>query len=111
MKTWGTMRMTNKLLVAPVAGILFLVFLGIVDYVSLLKQMVALDDIFNNRFGHYRVASEIVLDLKEARTSVVDLVYSARDAMERLKDSDSVEKAKATARREMNTAIEEEMAR
>ena len=52
--------MSNKLILAPMTAIFFLLVLAYVAYNGLSGQKTALEDIFNNRFKAYQSSSEIV---------------------------------------------------
>jgi hypothetical protein len=70
MKSWlSNLNMTRKLLVSPVAAVLFLIIFGIVTYVGFFKQKEALNDIFNIRFKHYQAIAGVVIDLKYVRAN------------------------------------------
>ncbi len=75
MKQWfGNLRMTNKLLIAPAAAILFLVIFGGAVYTGFYRQNSALDDIFNNRFKTYQTTAGIIIDLKDVHATIIDIV-------------------------------------
>ncbi len=75
MKRWlNSMRMTKKLLVSPITAIIFLTVFGFVSYLGFFTQNSALDDIFNTRFGLYRVSSGIVNDMRGIHADMYKLL-------------------------------------
>jgi len=58
-KIIANLRMSIKLLFAPMAVLLFLITMAVVSYLGLTQQKEALDDIYNNRFGQYKLSAEI----------------------------------------------------
>jgi len=57
--SFANLKLTSKLLVAPAVVIIFMLVLGMVSYFSLLKQKLAIEDIFSTRFKSYAVSADI----------------------------------------------------
>lgn len=75
MKAWlGNLRLTKKLLVSPVAAILFLALFGIVTFTGLLTLKGALDDVVQKRFALYKASADVAADLKGVHANVYKLV-------------------------------------
>jgi methyl-accepting chemotaxis protein len=66
--------MTKKLLISPVAGILFLTIFGIVCYGGFFTQKAALDDIVQNRFANYKASSDVLANLRGVHANVYKIV-------------------------------------
>jgi phosphoglycerate-specific signal transduction histidine kinase len=58
-KIIANLRMSIKLLFAPMAVLFFLIIMAVVSYFGLTQQKSALDDIYNNRFSQYKLSAEI----------------------------------------------------
>ncbi|MEI7639684.1 MAG: methyl-accepting chemotaxis protein, partial [Syntrophus sp. (in: bacteria)] len=56
----NNLKMANKLILAPMTAIFFLLVVAYVSYYGLSGQKTALEDIFNNRFKTYQSSAEIV---------------------------------------------------
>jgi len=67
------MKVWHKILVAPGAALLCLLALGAMAYVVLSRQHVALDDLFNTRFGGYRIAAQSAQEVSEVHSNVYRL--------------------------------------
>lgn len=75
MKQWlGNLKMARKLLISPFTAIIFLLIFGIVSYVGFFRQKSALDDVVNNRYKHYQVSANILIDLREVHSNVYKLM-------------------------------------
>ena len=75
MKTYlSNLRMTNKLLVSPLAAIMFLVIFGLVSYMGFFREKGALDDIYQNRFKHYQSSADIIMSLREVHANIYKLI-------------------------------------
>lgn len=67
------MKLWHKMLVAPGSGILCLLALGTMAYVVLNGQHDTLDDLFNNRFGDYKLAAQSAQETSEVHANVYRL--------------------------------------
>ncbi|MFA6412800.1 MAG: methyl-accepting chemotaxis protein [Syntrophales bacterium] len=56
----NNLKMANKLILAPMTAVFFLLVVAYVSYYGLSGQKTALEDIFNNRFKAYQSSAEIV---------------------------------------------------
>ncbi len=75
MKTYlSNLRMTNKLFVAPVTAMVFLLIFGIVSYMGFFKQKSTLDDIYNNRFKYYQSSADIIMNLRQVHANVYKII-------------------------------------
>ncbi|MCX5804531.1 MAG: methyl-accepting chemotaxis protein [Proteobacteria bacterium] len=75
MKQWlGNLKMTTKLLVSPGTAVAFLVIFGIVSTFGFFKQKSVLDDIYNNRFNHYKISAGIIADLRDVHANIYKLM-------------------------------------
>lgn len=68
------LRLSRKLLVAPATVAIFMLLLGVVSYLGLLKQSTALDDIFHNRFQRYQISATIVKDLASVHANIYKII-------------------------------------
>ncbi len=59
-KFFKKLKLSQKLLIAPLVVLLFLVILSLLTYRGLSHQKVATDDIFNRRFKSYQSSSTIL---------------------------------------------------
>ena len=60
------MNLLNKMLVAPVVTIVLMIILGAVGYWSMSSQQKALEELYNGRFSHTAVATDISDDVLRA---------------------------------------------
>ena len=67
------MKVWQKVLVAPVVAIVFLMALGAVSYGALTQQQSTLDDLVNVRFGNYQLAANSAQEISEVHSSVYRL--------------------------------------
>lgn len=75
MKTYlSNMRMTKKLLVAPVLAMVFLLVFGLVSYMGFFRQKATLDDIYQNRFGTYKSSADIIMNLRLVHANVYKII-------------------------------------
>jgi methyl-accepting chemotaxis protein len=81
MKTYlSNLRMTNKLLVAPVVALIFLFIFGLVSYMGFFRQKATLDDIYQNRFKHYQSSADTIMSLRQVHANVYKLIsWSSAD--------------------------------
>jgi methyl-accepting chemotaxis protein len=64
------MNLLNKMLVAPMVTIVLMIILGAVGYWSMNSQQMALEELFNGRFSHTAVATDISADVLRAHSNV-----------------------------------------
>jgi methyl-accepting chemotaxis protein len=67
------MKVWHKIIVAPGAAVLCLLALGAMAYIVLHRQHGALDELFNTRFGSYRVAAQAAQEVSEVHSNVYRL--------------------------------------
>jgi methyl-accepting chemotaxis protein len=68
------MRLSRKLLVAPITVILFLLLLGWVSNRGLFNQKTAMEDVFNNRFKKYQASTTLIKDISNIHASLYKLI-------------------------------------
>ncbi len=64
------MNLLNKMLVAPAVTIVLMLILGAVGYWSMSSQQLALEELFNGRFSHTAIATDINADVLRTHTHV-----------------------------------------
>jgi methyl-accepting chemotaxis protein len=64
------LKLTKKLLIAPLISLLFLMGLSYLSYRGFGRQQGAMDDIFNSRFKAYQNSSTIINALKDVHTGI-----------------------------------------
>jgi len=67
------MKIWQKIMVAPAVATLFLIVLGVVSYSVLTLQNSTLNELFNNRFSNYQIASGASQDISEVHSNVYRL--------------------------------------
>jgi methyl-accepting chemotaxis protein len=70
----NNLKMSNKLVLAPMTAIFFLLVLAYVSYNGLTGQKTALEDIFNNRFKAYQNSSEIVKTIANVHANLYKVI-------------------------------------
>ena len=85
MKRINNLKMSNKLLLAPMTAIFFLLVLAYVSYDGLTGQKTALEDIFNNRFRGYQNSSEIVKTIANVHANLYKVISWAGANLDRQK--------------------------
>jgi methyl-accepting chemotaxis protein len=68
------LKMGRKLLLSPLAVIVFLLIFGAISYVGLINQRGAINDIYNNRFGAYKSSANIIIDLANVHANVYKVI-------------------------------------
>jgi methyl-accepting chemotaxis protein len=68
------LKMGKKLLLSPLAVIVFLLIFGAISYVGLINQRGAINDIYNNRFGAYKSSVNIMIDLANVHANVYKVI-------------------------------------
>ena len=68
------LKMGRKLLLSPLAVIVFLLIFGAISYVGLINQRGAINDIYNNRFGAYKSSANIMIDLANVHANVYKVI-------------------------------------
>ncbi|MFB3925140.1 MAG: methyl-accepting chemotaxis protein [Syntrophales bacterium] len=80
---FNNLRLTKKMLLAPLVVILFLVILAYGTFSGLQKQKSSIDDIFNNRFKGYQNSSRILNDIANVHANlykVINWINSSYDS-------------------------------
>ena len=86
MKKWlGSLRMTKKLLVSPLAAMCFFAVFAIVSYGGFFNQKGVLTDIVEHRFGNYKATADAVMGLKGVHANVYKLVTWANSNYDKAK--------------------------
>ncbi|MGB8409132.1 MAG: methyl-accepting chemotaxis protein, partial [Gallionella sp.] len=67
------MKIWHKIMVAPGLTIVFLMTLGAISYTVLTHQNSVLGDLFNNRFGNYRLIANTAQEIGEVHANVYRL--------------------------------------
>ncbi len=70
----GNLRMSKKLMVAPLIAMLFLLLLAAASYKGLSEQKTAIDDLTNVRFKMYRDTSQLARQLTTAHKDIFKLL-------------------------------------
>ncbi len=70
----SNLKMTKKLLIAPLVVILFLMVLAYFSYNGFAKQWGALNEIFNNPFKNYQESSKIMTTLMDVHTNLYKVI-------------------------------------
>jgi methyl-accepting chemotaxis protein len=68
------MKLSKKLLIAPLVVIAFLVISGIVSYLSLTNQKSAIEEIFGTRFKSFQVSARIVKDVTSVHANLYKVI-------------------------------------
>ncbi len=100
------LRLSKKILGAPLAVIFFLLISGLVSYISMSNQKRAIEDIFNNRFNNYQVSATIVKDIANVHANIYKIINWANAAYEKKKidllggeQLDTIEKTDASIKK------------
>jgi methyl-accepting chemotaxis protein len=64
------LKLSKKLLIAPMAVIFFLMVLGGVSYRYLFSQRSAFEDVFNNRFKAYQTSATVIKDIANVHANL-----------------------------------------
>ncbi|MDI6725570.1 MAG: methyl-accepting chemotaxis protein [Smithellaceae bacterium] len=70
----GNLKLSKKLLLAPLSLIFFMLVLGMTAYNSLSNQKTALEDIFNNRFKSYQTSATVVKDIANVHANLYKVI-------------------------------------
>lgn len=70
----NNLKMSNKLILAPMTAVFFLLVLAYVSYFGLTGQKAALEDIFNNRFKAYQTSSELVKTIANVHANLYKVI-------------------------------------
>ncbi|HEX2966773.1 MAG TPA: methyl-accepting chemotaxis protein [Syntrophorhabdaceae bacterium] len=74
MKKWlCDLKLTTKLLIAPLTAVVFLLVFGCVVYTGFYQQSKALDDVVNKRFSSYQTTTDIIIKLNQVQGQVYRL--------------------------------------
>ena len=71
---FNNMKLSRKLLVAPMVVVLFLLLLGWVSNQGLFNQKTAMEDVFNNRFKKYQTSATVIKDLANIHASLYKVI-------------------------------------
>lgn len=69
-KVVGNLKISGKLFLSPLVGILFLTLLAIVAYIGLSNEKKAIVDIYNNRFKGYQNSSRIINEVSNVHANL-----------------------------------------
>jgi len=69
----SNLKLTNKLLIAPLVAVLFIVIFGLVAYVGFFRQRTAIDDVVNKRFSYYQATADIIIRLNQIQGQLYKL--------------------------------------
>ena len=73
----GNLKISKKLLVAPIVVLLFLIVLSIGAYLGLSNQKDAIEDIFNVRFQNYQISSRVMKEISVVHSNVYKVLSQA----------------------------------
>jgi hypothetical protein len=68
------LRLSQKILIAPVVVLIFSMALSYISYTGLVKQKSAMDDIFTNRFVSYQKSSNILNDIATVHANIYRVI-------------------------------------
>ncbi len=71
------LKISKKLLVAPIVVLLFLIVLSIGAYLGLSNQKDAIEDIFNVRFQNYQISSRVMKEISVVHSNVYKVLSRA----------------------------------
>ncbi len=71
---FSNLKMSKKLLLAPLVVLFFLTILSIGTYKGLSDQKVAVEDIFNNRFKGYQNSSKVISEIANVHSNVYKVI-------------------------------------
>jgi methyl-accepting chemotaxis protein len=70
MNIMGNLKLSVKMMFAPIVVLLFLIAMSVVSYFGIANQKAALDDIFNKRFMGYQHSAEIAEDITNVHANL-----------------------------------------
>ena len=92
------MKVWHKVLVAPAVAIAFLMLLGALSYVAMMRQNSALEDLAKNRLVGYELASEAAQEISEVHSNVYRLLtWLGNLSEEKIKKTTADEKGRIDA--------------
>jgi methyl-accepting chemotaxis protein len=71
---FNNLKLSRKILLAPIVVLFFLVILATGTFYSISKQQGAIDDIFNNRFKGYQDSSKLLNDISNVQGSIARVI-------------------------------------
>jgi methyl-accepting chemotaxis protein len=77
MQFFQNLKLTNKMLLAPLVVFVFLVFIAYGAYNGLTAQNSAMEDIYNNLFKKSQQSSQIIKQLNSVRANLFLMLYTA----------------------------------
>jgi methyl-accepting chemotaxis protein len=106
MKTWlSNLDMTKKLMVSPLAAVIFLLVVAGVTFLGYYNQKAALDEIANGRFKRYQTVTKVVLDLKEVQAKMAEAMKTSKEAQKAIEQKGGDGKTDASVSRDAQAAL------
>jgi methyl-accepting chemotaxis protein len=68
------LKLSRKLLIAPLIGIAFLTIFGVVCYNALANQKLAIEDLFLSRFKTYQTSAGLIKDVTSAHANLYKII-------------------------------------
>ncbi|MHB8907883.1 MAG: HAMP domain-containing methyl-accepting chemotaxis protein [Syntrophales bacterium] len=82
------LKLSRKLLIAPLIGIAFLSVFGIVGYKALSTQKLAIEELFQSRFKSYQASAGLIKDVTSAHANLYKIISWANANYEAKKIDD-----------------------
>ncbi len=73
-KLFMNLKLSRKILIAPIVVIAFLVISGIVSYLSLTSQKAALEEIFGTRFKIFQTSAQLIKDATSVHANLYKVI-------------------------------------
>lgn len=70
----ANLKLSRKVLLAPMAVLIFLLAMALVSYVGLAKQNAAMHDMFNNRFKTFQSSADIAGSIANVHASIYKII-------------------------------------
>ncbi|MBA4397804.1 MAG: hypothetical protein C0394_10565, partial [Syntrophus sp. (in: bacteria)] len=70
MNIMGNLKLSVKMMLAPIVVLMFLIAMSVVSYFGIANQKAALEDIFNKRFLGYQYSTEIAKDITNVHANL-----------------------------------------
>jgi methyl-accepting chemotaxis protein len=97
------LKISKKMLLAPIVVLLFLIILFFGTYWGLSNQKAAVEDIFNDRFQNYQISSRVMYEISRTHSNVYKVISWASSHYDK-------EKVDALGKEQMNS-IEQNIGR
>jgi methyl-accepting chemotaxis protein len=68
------LKLSKKILIAPVVVIVFLVISGVVSYLSLSNQKLAVEEIFGTRFKSFQTSARLIKDVTSVHANLYKVI-------------------------------------